>query len=152
MKRPKITVTESNREFVIPTLEKLGGVNNYNHIEVAINEVWYIDLDNDIDFWSVSAFYKRIDNSGYYEVDPKDYVGVKSEVFEPNHTLVVDAESYPKTLETIIELQKAEIDQLKAENDKLRECLKFFALLNKKEPQYASIIGGIKLAKQLLNK
>lgn len=125
MERPKITVTESNREFVIPTLEKLGG-KIYRPIEVGINEVWYIDSVNDIDFWSVSAFYKKMDNLGYYEVDPKDYVGVKSE--------------------------QSEIDQLKAENEKLRECLKFFALLNEKEPQYASIIGGIKLAKQLLNK
>ena len=45
-----------------------------------------------------------------------------------------------------------EIDQLRSENEKLRECLRFFALLNESEPQYATIIGGIKQAKQLLNK
>ena len=115
-KRPKITVTPDNIEFVIPTLEKLGGKKEilYTSESLCVGEVYYLDLNSDEILQECT---KGMLNSVLYEVDPKDYV-------RPNEPiLMVGADSYPKTLETIIEAQKAELDKLKIENEKLRECL-----------------------------
>jgi hypothetical protein len=86
-KRPKITVTESNKMYVIPTLEKLGG--KLRAIEhkafLFIDMIFYIDGWGDIDGRNKNNF-EKLNGSReyYYEVDPKDYIMDESELTELN--------------------------------------------------------------------
>ena len=124
-KRPKITVTEANREFVIPTLEKFGGVNTFDFkIDFpSKNEVYFINNNGYLDFNSQYYFFKlEQEESNFYEVDPSDYV----KPFDPTEIPLSDKEITSllgdKTSLANVDVY-AGLSQLKSENEKLRECL-----------------------------
>jgi len=86
-KRPKITVTESNKMYVIPTLEKLGG----KLIEIEYKRFLFKDMIFYVDGWGIidgcnkSKFEKfNAGRDNYYEVDSKDYIMDESELTELN--------------------------------------------------------------------
>lgn len=138
-KRPKITVTEENKKFVIPTLKSLGGVNRHNFKDYQLKTGQSFKLHPD------NAIVINLFDEDVYEVHPKDYVDGKGrkmtynlsatitdEVLKAQHTdvnkiladtiptLVVGADSYPKTLETIIEAQKQNAKELESKLNTLK--------------------------------
>ena len=138
-KRPKITVTEQNREFVIPTLVKFGGVNIYNKksVDLIDGSIYCIsELGNAI----VEENCNGLIRASLAEVDPNDYVGVKS---EPALSTVSLGD---------LRSDKMIIAQLRTNNEKLRECLSEFVTLHDEAELKPFFYKVYNKAQTLLNK
>jgi hypothetical protein len=97
-KRPKISVTENNKEYVIPTLEKLGGkLGAIEHKAFLLNEmVFFIDGWENIDGCNKSKFELLYRLENFYEVDPKDYVIIdKNNTHKNKYTGILDMKGVP---------------------------------------------------------
>lgn len=163
-KQPKITVTDYNREYVIPTLEKLGGSMYMWGIEPIIGYIWFINEGKKIDSQLAKYFIEQENESDYYEVPESEYVRpnesikgldlekMKSELHERlnNET--------PESLNQFLEKQrlKEENSELREENNKLRELgNKLFELYQIDNPNFPCNVKELEFedkVKQLLNK
>jgi hypothetical protein len=102
------------------------------------------------------SFFKSEQGKGYwYKIAFGNTLHLLPEPIESlnESKLIVGADSYQTTLETLIAVQKETIDQLRSENEKLRECLEYY-YNNARFSNYSveEHLTATYQAKQLLNK
>jgi len=151
MRKRYIRVTEENKQFVIPALEKLGGENNLWEVDAPIiGEYWFIDYEGIVDNADYITYNSDIPPKGYTEVfldssgniiesaEPSLKDKYRSEIIEPAlksaepseiEVLKEQLEGRNVIIETLtsgMKEQSARFEVLKSENERLRACLRFF--------------------------